>query len=124
MSNVQNRAKEIIAKLEAAYPPDILLKHLKIAGEALSLLREIVAEPDYEALEREHLGDPDKRTGIYAPRSDAAPNDDARDAARYRFIRDDNDCAQSDRYWEAISAGGDRLDTVIDNWVKSRQEDA
>lgn len=24
---------------------------------------------DYEALEREHLGDPDKRTGIYAPKS-------------------------------------------------------
>lgn len=23
---------------------------------------------DYEALEREHLGDPDKRTGIYAPK--------------------------------------------------------
>lgn len=26
-------------------------------------------QPDYAALEREHLGDPDKRTGIYAPQA-------------------------------------------------------
>jgi Lar family restriction alleviation protein len=40
---------------------------------ANSLLDSLVAAPaddetDYAALEREHLGDPDKRTGIYAPR--------------------------------------------------------
>lgn len=28
-----------------------------------------VAQPNYEALEREHMGDPDKRTGIYSPRN-------------------------------------------------------
>jgi hypothetical protein len=37
------------------------------------------AETDYAALEREHLGDPDKRTGIYAPR-DAAPSTAAQGA--------------------------------------------
>jgi hypothetical protein len=42
--------------------------------------------------------------------------------ARYRFLRDDNDWHQSDRYWEAISAGGDKLDAVIDAGIKSRDE--
>lgn len=36
------------------------------------------------------------------------------DADRYRFLRDDNDWHQNDRYWEAISAGGEKLDKTID----------
>lgn len=40
--------------------------------------------------------------------------------ARYRFIRDDENWQQSDRYWEAISAGGEKLDKTIDDGIESR----
>ncbi|HEX7906806.1 MAG TPA: hypothetical protein VF534_01755, partial [Paraburkholderia sp.] len=36
------------------------------------------------------------------------------DAARYRFLRDDEYWQQSDRYWEAITAGGEKLDKTVD----------
>ena len=48
----------------------------------------------------------------------------ATDAARYRFIRDDNDWHQSDRYWTALSAGGELLDKTIDAGIKDRAEAA
>jgi hypothetical protein len=51
-----------------------------------------------------------------------ALTDVAADAARYRFIRDDNDWHQNDRYWEALSAGGDKLDKTVDDGIKSRAE--
>jgi hypothetical protein len=48
----------------------------------------------YEALEREHLGDPDARTGIYAPRPTepaalVAPEDSQSDSARLDAALDD-----------------------------------
>ena len=43
-------------------------------------------------------------------------------ANRYRFIRDDGDWTQSDRYWEALSAGGEKLDKTVDDGIKSRAE--
>jgi hypothetical protein len=45
------------------------------------------------------------------------------DAARYRFLRNDDNWPQNDRYWEALSAGGEKLDKVIDDGIKSRAED-
>lgn len=50
------------------------------------------------------------------------------DAGRYRFIRDDDNWHQSDRYWEALSAGGEKLDKTVDDGIadaKAREmEDA
>lgn len=52
-----------------------------------------------------------------------APNEqDVIYAARYRFIRDDEYWQQNDRYWEAITAGGEKLDKTIDDGIKSRKE--
>lgn len=47
----------------------------------------------------------------------------AADAARYNFLRNDENWPQNDRYWEALSAGGEKLDKVIDDGIKSRAED-
>jgi hypothetical protein len=48
----------------------------------------------------------------------------AADAGRYRFLRDDEYWQQSDRYWEALSAGGEKLDKTVDDGIKSRADDA
>jgi hypothetical protein len=44
------------------------------------------------------------------------------DAARYRFLRDNENWPQCDRYWEALSAGGDNLDRVIDDALSEPSE--
>jgi hypothetical protein len=46
----------------------------------------------------------------------------AADAGRYRFLRDDEYWHQNDRYWEALSAGGEKLDKTVDDGIKSRKE--
>lgn len=43
-------------------------------------------------------------------------------ADRYRFIRDDEYWQQNDRYWNALSAGGDQLDKTVDDGIKSRAD--
>jgi hypothetical protein len=48
----------------------------------------------------------------------------AADAGRYRFLRDDEYWQQSDRYWEAITAGGAKLDKTVDDGIKSAAEAA
>jgi hypothetical protein len=57
---------------------------------------------DYEALEREHLGDPDKRTGIYAPKQWRCTHDRTFGEA----------CRQCDiaRAKEVINQWGDEVD--------------
>ncbi|HDR9163642.1 TPA: hypothetical protein QDB28_004046 [Burkholderia vietnamiensis] len=52
----------------------------------------------------------------------AASRADREAAARYLFLRDDDYWRQSDRYWEAISAGGEQLDRVVDEGIKFREE--
>jgi hypothetical protein len=44
------------------------------------------------------------------------------EADRYRFIRNDEYWQQSDRYWEALTAGGEKLDNTVDDGIKSRAE--
>ena len=43
-------------------------------------------------------------------------------AARYDFLRNDENWPQNDRYWEALQAGGEKLDAAIDAGIKSRAE--
>lgn len=47
-----------------------LIPFLEILAQMIAddVLRELRGEKQYAELERKHLGDPVKRTGIYAPR--------------------------------------------------------
>jgi hypothetical protein len=60
-----------------------------------------------------------------APTAPGAPapsvsEDDVACANRYRFLRDDQDWPQCDRFWEALQNGGALLDKALDEALADR----